>query len=74
MPAGSWLGVTWRRADPQSAHADGHRFLGRNGNRSGRDVRVPEPDDPDAPMLTLDGLAAFGGVSVGAKAHPTAES
>jgi len=40
----------------------------------GVDVRVPEPDDPDAPMLTLDGLAAFGGVSVGAKAHPTAES
>jgi hypothetical protein len=32
----------------------------------GVDVRVPEPDDPDTPTLTLDGLAAFGGVSVGA--------
>jgi hypothetical protein len=37
-------------------------------------VRVPEPDDPDARMLTLDGLATFGGVSVGAQAHSTAES
>jgi len=34
----------------------------------GVDVRVPEPDDPDAPTLTLDGFAAFGGVAVGAKA------
>ncbi|MGH3135464.1 MAG: hypothetical protein ACRDPV_03070 [Gaiellaceae bacterium] len=34
----------------------------------GVDVRVPEPDDPDAPTLTLDGFATFGGVAVGAKA------
>jgi hypothetical protein len=30
-------------------------------------VNVPEPDDPDAPTLTIDGLAAFGGIAVGAK-------
>jgi hypothetical protein len=31
-------------------------------------VDVPEPDDPEAPTLTLDGFAVFGGVAVGAKA------
>jgi hypothetical protein len=31
-------------------------------------IAVPEPDDPEAPTLTLAGLAAFGGVVVGAKA------
>jgi hypothetical protein len=31
-------------------------------------VDVPEPDDPEAPTLTLDGFALFGGVAVGAKA------
>lgn len=40
----------------------------------GVDVRVPEPEDPDAPTLTLDGLAAFGGVSVGAKPGATTQS
>jgi len=30
-------------------------------------VEVPEPDDPDAPTLTLDGFTAFGGIAVGAK-------
>lgn len=34
----------------------------------GVDVRAPEPEDPAAPMLTLDGRAIFGGISVGAKA------
>jgi hypothetical protein len=29
---------------------------------------VPEPDDPDAPTLTLDGMAVLGGIAVGAKA------
>jgi hypothetical protein len=32
----------------------------------GIDVRRG-PDDPDAPVLALDGLAVFGGVSVGAR-------
>lgn len=30
-------------------------------------VDVPEPDDPDAPTLTLEGMALLGGVAVGAK-------
>ena len=30
-------------------------------------IGAPEPEDPDAPTLTLDGFAAFGGVAVGAK-------
>jgi hypothetical protein len=34
----------------------------------GVDVSVPDPDDPSAPTLTLEGFAAFGGVEVGAKA------
>jgi len=40
----------------------------------GVDVRVSEPDDPSAPTLTLDGFAAFGGVSVSAKSGATAEN
>jgi len=39
-----------------------------NALAGGVDVRVPEPDDPDAPTLTLAGLAVFGGVAVGAAA------
>ena len=35
-------------------------------------IGVPEPDDPDAPTLTLDGFAAFGGVAVGAKSGDAA--
>jgi hypothetical protein len=30
----------------------------------GVDVRTPGADDPDAPVLTLDGVAVFGGVAV----------
>ena len=30
----------------------------------GVDARVPEPEGPDAPTLTLDGFALFGGVAV----------
>jgi Cell wall-active antibiotics response 4TMS YvqF len=30
-------------------------------------VNVPEPDDPDAPTLTIDGFAVFGGIAVGAQ-------
>jgi hypothetical protein len=30
-------------------------------------INVPEPDDPDAPTLTLDGMTVLGGVAVGAK-------
>jgi hypothetical protein len=33
----------------------------------GAEVRVPEPEDPAAPTLTLDGLALFGGIAVGTK-------
>ena len=40
----------------------------------GVDVRVPEPEDPEAPTLTLDGFAAFGGVAVGAKPGDAAAS
>ena len=28
---------------------------------------VPEPDDPEAPRLTIDGFALFGGIAVGAR-------
>ncbi len=28
---------------------------------------VPEPDEPDAPTLTIEGFAAFGGIAVGAR-------
>lgn len=28
---------------------------------------VPEPEGADAPILTLDGFAAFGGIAIGAK-------
>ncbi len=33
----------------------------------GVDTRTVAADDPDAPTLTLDGLALFGGIAVGAK-------
>ncbi|HEX2303071.1 MAG TPA: LiaF domain-containing protein [Gaiella sp.] len=33
----------------------------------GVDARAPEPEAADAPTLTLDGFAAFGGVAVTAK-------
>ena len=28
---------------------------------------VPEPDEPDAPTLTIDGFTVFGGIAVGAR-------
>jgi hypothetical protein len=34
----------------------------------GVDVKVPEPEGPAAPTLTIDGLAGFGGIAIGAKA------
>jgi hypothetical protein len=37
----------------------------------GVDVRTPAEDDADAPVLTLEGLALFGGIAVGAKAEST---
>ena len=33
----------------------------------GVDVRAAEAEGPDAPTLTLDGFALFGGIAVGAK-------
>ncbi len=35
-------------------------------------VDVPEPEDPDAPTLTIDGVALAGGIAVGAKAADAA--
>ena len=34
----------------------------------GVEVRSSEPDDPAAPTLTVEGLALFGGIAVGARA------
>ena len=31
-------------------------------------IDAPDPGDPAAPMLTLDGFALFGGIAVGARA------
>jgi hypothetical protein len=39
----------------------------------GIDARTPAQDDPGAPVLTVDGLALFGGVAVGAKTDALAE-
>jgi hypothetical protein len=33
----------------------------------GVDVKTPAQDDPDAPVLILDGLAVFGGIAVGSQ-------
>ena len=33
----------------------------------GAELKVPEPEDPAAPTLTIDGLALFGGIAVGIK-------
>jgi hypothetical protein len=38
----------------------------------GVDARTPAQDDPDAPVLTLDGMALFGGIAVSAEAASTA--
>jgi hypothetical protein len=32
------------------------------------------PEDPDAPVLTLDGVAVLGGIAVGAKSGPDTDS
>ncbi len=40
----------------------------------GVDARTPLQNDPSAPVLTLVGLALFGGIAVGAKAEAAAES
>jgi hypothetical protein len=44
----------------------------------GVDVRTPSSDDPDAPVLALDGMAVLGGIAVhagaGARAASAAES
>jgi hypothetical protein len=38
----------------------------------GVDARTPGQDDPNAPVLTLEGMALFGGIAVGAKADAAA--
>ena len=35
-------------------------------------IDAPDPGDPAAPMLTLDGFALFGGIAVGARAADAA--
>jgi hypothetical protein len=37
----------------------------------GIDARTPVPDDPGAPVLTLAGMAVFGGIAVSAKQEAT---
>ena len=64
---------------PDGAHLDLHALNGGIAIRvpegwrvrsslgavlGGVDARAPEPDDPDAPTLTLDGFALLGGVAV----------
>jgi hypothetical protein len=48
---------TWR------IESKAHVLLG------GIDVKTPAADDPDAPVLALDGLAVFGGIAIGGKAE-----
>jgi hypothetical protein len=38
----------------------------------GVDARTPAQDDRDAPVLTLEGIALFGGIAVGARADAAA--
>jgi hypothetical protein len=38
-----------------------------NALMGGVDAPAPEPESPDAPTITLEGLAIFGGIAVGAK-------
>jgi hypothetical protein len=38
----------------------------------GVDAHTPAQDDPNAPVLTLDGVAVLGGVAVGARKQPVA--
>jgi hypothetical protein len=38
-----------------------------NALGGGVTVNAPDPEDPDAPTLTLDGIAVFGGIAVDAK-------
>jgi hypothetical protein len=38
----------------------------------GVDTRAPAESDPDAPLLTLEGVALLGGIAVGARRHPVA--
>jgi hypothetical protein len=40
-----------------------------NAIAGGVDARTPAQDDPDAPVLTAEGVALFGGVAIGAKAE-----
>jgi hypothetical protein len=37
------------------------------GLNGGVSIPTVAPDDPDAPVLTIDGLAVFGGIAVGEK-------
>jgi hypothetical protein len=67
---------------PEGAHLDLHTLQGGIAVRiplgwrvqsdlkalaGGVDVSTPEPEDPNAPTLTISGFAALGGIAVGAK-------
>jgi hypothetical protein len=43
------------------------------GLAGGVDVKAIGAEAPDAPVLRIDGLAAFGGVAVGAKPRPSSD-
>jgi Cell wall-active antibiotics response 4TMS YvqF len=57
-----WGGVAIAVPEGWRVEADARAFAG------GVDVKVPEPDDPDAPTLTIVARAAFGGVAIATKA------
>jgi hypothetical protein len=38
----------------------------------GGEARTPAKDDPEAPVLAVEGLAVLGGIAVGTKAGPSA--
>lgn len=73
---------------PEGAHLEVHALFGGIALRvppgwkvesrvkalaGGVAVGVPEPADPEAPTLTLDGFAVFGGVAVGPRPGTTPE-
>ena len=45
-----------------------------NALMGGVDARASEPSNPDAPTITLDGFALFGGIAVGARRERVGET
>ncbi len=54
-------GVALRVPPEWRVESTAHAFAG------GVDVRAAGPEDPAAPTLTVDGLALFGGIAIGAR-------